>query len=384
MVPFQPYLLALGIVGVIGGVIAFLHGLGAYRREAIVASIATSSVDGLAAGEVRLSGTVQALGVTLVSALQSAPCVWYHARVVDGNQSENVLLDEQRGVEFLLKDDTGIVRVVPRDLHAEVDPVFDASTDLLGDDPIGLDRRSGPSSMVAPEIDRQAAINALLTVRPAMANSMDDTSLHSTLGFGGFGMGFNTKLHTLTRGRRHYVEQRISPGDRVTIIGTARPYGEVDPIGPEATATLDPTTFDDPTLAADMEEARATGALADTARQAWGNAAIPGFGIGHPTELPVLDANAAPEVPDVAIRSASAMPNPPNPVDSPVNPANPLAEPTPETLVIAGADSTPLTVYAGSPEEATAFDRDAFYRGLCGAALAIAAACAVAATWGTI
>lgn len=377
MESIQPYLLMLGVVGVLGGFVAFMHGLNAYRREAVVGSIATSTVDGLAAGEIRLSGTVKPLAVTLVSALQSATCVWYHSKISEGGDTDRVILDEQRGIDFLLEDATGSVRVVPRGLRARIDPAFNESTDMLGEDPIGLNRRMGAGSMViAGATDREAAIADLLTVRPPTRDP-DDTTMSATLGFAGFGMGFGTKLRTGGHARRHYTEERIAPGDRITIVGQARPFGEVDPIGPEATADLDPTTFDDPMLVSELEEARASGVLAGSAREAWGNAAIPGFGIGKPTERPVLEAGATPEEP-VAPKAQPAQATKTD-SDEPETPT--LDAPSPETLVIANSDSTPLTIYAGAPKEAVAFDRDAFYRGLAGGALAIVSAVAIAATW---
>src|SRR3954453_8488184 len=209
----QPYLLMLGFVGVLGGFVAFVHGLGAYRREAVVGSIATSTVDGLAAGEIRLSGTVKPLAVTLVSALQSATCVWYHSKVTEGGDSERVILDEQRGIDFYLEDTTGSVRVVPRGLRARIDPAFNESTDMLGEDPVGLNRRVGAGSMMVGAAGRQAAIADLLTVRPPTRDP-DGTTMSTTLGFAGFGMGFGTRLRTGGHARRHYTEERIAPGDR--------------------------------------------------------------------------------------------------------------------------------------------------------------------------
>ena len=43
--------------------------------------------------------------------------------------------------------------------------------------------------------------------------------------------------------------------------------------------------------------------------------------------------------------------------------------------MISSGDGRPLTIYEGSPTEASAFDRTRFYRGLAGGG--IAAACAV-------
>ena len=47
--------------------------------------------------------------------------------------------------------------------------------------------------------------------------------------------------------------------------------------------------IDDPEIAADLAEARADGTLVDDPAEAWGNAAIPGFGIGRPVVAPVID-----------------------------------------------------------------------------------------------
>ena len=79
---------------------------------------------------------------------------------------DKVLLDEERAVDFLLRDDTGTVRVVPRGARYEVAPAFDATTNLLGEEPIGLNRRIGAASMAVADFDRDAAIADLLTVRP--------------------------------------------------------------------------------------------------------------------------------------------------------------------------------------------------------------------------
>ena len=99
-------------------------------------------------------------------------------------------------------------------------------------------------------------------------------------------------------GRRSYREDRLEPGDEVTVIGRALPFGDlIDPDG--ADLGLDGAGSrpgDDPEIAADLEAARAGGTLLTDPEDAWGNAAIPGFGIGRPTRPPELDpaANAIP------------------------------------------------------------------------------------------
>ena len=78
----------------------FARGLVAYRRDRSISAVATSSLDGLAAGEVRVSGVVEALDQQLVSPLQSRPCVWYRARIESTDDNGRVLLDEERAVHF--------------------------------------------------------------------------------------------------------------------------------------------------------------------------------------------------------------------------------------------------------------------------------------------
>lgn len=351
---FAPQLLIVGLVGLVFGAGMLARGLVAYRRGAVVASIATSHVDSLAVGEVRLTGTVEALASTLVSALQSVPSVWYHSRVTERDQSEKVLLDEQRTVDFLLRDDTGTVRVVPGGAHFQLTPDFDARSDLFGGAPIGLNRRIGAASMAVADFDRDAAVADLLTVRPPSHDFSDANPSALPLGIRG-----------LSTPSRHYTESRLEPGARVTLVGFVLPFGELDPLSAAAAASTDPSAFDDPEVAAELAEAREAGALALTAREAWGNAAIPGFGIGRPIEPPTLEVGAAPPAPADPAQVARAKR---------------IFEIPPETLVVSSGENRPLTIYEGSPVEASAFDRVGFYRGLAGAGIAVAGAVLLAVT----
>ena len=80
----------------------------------------------------------------------------------------------------------------------------------------------------------------------------------------------------------------------MTIVGTALPFGHLpDPFGADRMdRAADPLTgLDDPEVAAEVAAARAAGTLL-TPEEAWGNAAIPGFGIGRPVREPELDPEA--------------------------------------------------------------------------------------------
>ena len=71
------------VAGISGGLFLLVRGLGAYRAGEAVRGTGTSRIASLAAGEVRLVGTIEPGPVTLVSPLQSVPCVYYHARILE-------------------------------------------------------------------------------------------------------------------------------------------------------------------------------------------------------------------------------------------------------------------------------------------------------------
>ena len=342
----QPQLFVAGLAGLSSGAVLFFRGLEAYRRGSVVSSIATSSIDALAVGEVRLSGTVEPLAATLISPLQSQPCVWYRSSIVETGRGAITLLDEEQSVEFQLRDVTGAVRIIPRGARWELPTVMDEETGLFGDVPVGLRRRTGPASTAVAEFDREAAIADLLTVRPATPGETEDG-------------GVLEHMHQQGGGTRHYVESRLEPGQTVTIVGFAQPFGQLNDADTLATAG----TGDDAAIGREIAEARAAGLLAASAEEAWGNAAIPGFAIGRPAEEPELEAGARP----MPVAS-----------DAQVHRADQIFSIPPETMVVSGGPGTELVIYAGTPTAAHAHDQFAFYRGLAGAGLATISAVGLA------
>jgi hypothetical protein len=336
--PQQLFLLAS--LALVVGIAVFVRGLVSYARSSRVTSIATSPAAALAAGEVRLTGRIEPIVSTLVSPLQSRPCVWYRSSIVEAGDREREVLCEERSVEFMLRDSTGTVRIVPRDVRWEVPDAFDESDSMTHEPPPGLAVRTGPSSTVSTDADREAAIASLLTVRPS-AGGPDGVTLD-----GG--------------PRRRYREARLEPGDQVTVLGFALPFGSL-PGKPAAEAVFEPAP-EDPTLGADLAEARDAGLLADTPEEAWGNAAIPGFGIGKPTETPVLDPGAQ--------RLPAASP-------AQAEKAARLFEVPDEELVVSSGPGAGLVVYPGRPEEAAAQHDRAFVIGLGGATMATMSALAL-------
>ena len=249
--------------------------MGAYRTAGRIADTAGSTVASAAVGEIRLTGEVEPAEFVLISPLQSEQCVYYKASVDEHeDRTEARVLREERAVGFRIRDASGSMRVFPRGARWAVPDVFKAGTDMFGNQPAGLNIRDGPME-VAAVVERDQAIEALLTVNEP---PRDDPGL--------------TKL--LAGGRsRSYREARVSPGDTITLVGFAEPFDQLpDPTGANEAwgSSLDgDSAIGDAAVGADLAEARGQGLLADRPEDAWGNAAIPGFGIGRPTRAPQLD-----------------------------------------------------------------------------------------------
>jgi len=332
-------------LGVVAGLILLARGLAGYRSVVRVGDVSTSAIESLAAGEVRVSGVIEAAEMTLVSLLQSVPCVYYRATIGNGGnrRTADSGYTEERSIGFRVRDETGTLRVFPRGARFDAPVRFQGETGLAGDEPAGLELRRGGSTQVG-EIDRALAAAALLEVHdPGDASPLDGL--------------------TDRRGHRTYRETRLVPGDAVTIVGLALPFSDLtDPggadngLGPDLGA-------DDPEVAADLAEAQATGHLADDPAVAWGNAAIPGFGIGRPVATPELDPAANP--PPLAGADEAAR-------------ATRTFEIPPDTLVMATSPDVPLLIAQGVPGAVVERGQMQFTVGLLGAVLAIVSAMVVA------
>jgi hypothetical protein len=335
------------------------RGLAGYRTGVLVADTATSRIATLAAGEVRITGTVQPAEVTLVSPLQSAPCVWYRAeaRATGRGESDAGTFAEERAVGFRVRDATGEIRVFPRDARFDVPVRFREGTGPLGDPPPGLALRDGPAYATPAKVDREAAVAALLTVRRAEGDGFGDRAVDA--------------LGMRRGGARRYEEARLEPGDVVTVLGTAVPFGHLpDPGGHDRMDRRgDPgTALEDPEVADSLARAQAAGALLPP-EQAWGNAAIPGFGIGRPVRAPDLDPGAT--APELATAEEAA--------------ANDRTyDLTPDLLVLAAEPAVPLVIAAGAPGDTVARHESRLLVGLLGGILAIGSAIVLALAAGGV
>lgn len=338
-------LTVLAGLGVVAGLFLLARGLAGYRSMLRVGDVGTSTIGSLAAGEVRISGVIEPAEMTLVSLLQSVPCVYYRATVGNGGnrRTPDAGYTEERAIGFRVRDETGSLRIFPRGARFDAPVLFEGETDLTGSEPIGLELRRGGSTQLA-EVDRALAAAALLEVHDPLETS--------TLG------GLRDR-----RGHRTYRETRLAPGDAVTIVGRALPFSDVDdPDGADLGLGVD-LSLDDPEIAADLAEARATGDLADDPTDAWGNAAIPGFGIGRPVSSPSIDPAAHP-LPLASGDEAARVRR--------------TFDISPEALVMAASPEVPLLIAHGIPGDVVQRGQDRFTVGLLGAVLAIVSAMIVA------
>ncbi len=343
------FVMALAGLGI--GLVLLVRGFGAYRSAGRLADTSTSRIATLAAGEVRITGVIEPAELTLVSLLQDQPCVYYRSSVGSGDEPVDADIGgdgrvvEERSVGFAVRDATGDIRVFPRGARIEAPVRWEDSTGMLGDEPPGLHWRLG-SAFGTVDTDRDQAVAALLTVHDTGPGSGPQL-------LGGDGTG--------DRGRQTYREARLEPGDEITILGHALPFSDLDdPAGADLGGEPDPdASGGDPVVAADIDAARAAGTLLADPDDAWGNAAIPGFGIGRPVRAAMIDPAATPlplAAPEAAARAERTF------------------SIAPETLVLASVEDAPLLITYGSPAAAVGRERGRFLVGLLGALLAAASA----------
>ena len=329
--------------GFVGGMLLLVRGMGGYRTAARIADTSTSRIGSIAAGEVRISGVIEPAELVLISRFQSVRCVFYRCTL--GDEDDDLVpgdggVAEERAVGFRIRDATGSLRVFPRGARIDAPVRFDDRSGALGDAPSGLSLRTGQSLRVG-EPSREAAIAELLTVRDPESRTP---------------RSFASGRH----GGRRYREARLEPGDAITLVGRALPFGDLaDPAHADFGTGDDVVDATDPEVAADLAAARAAGTLVGDPEDAWGNAAIPGFGIGRPIRAAEIDPAADP-LPLADAGEAERVER--------------TFEIEPETLVVAASDEVPLLIAYGTPIAASGRQQDRFLLGLIGAIVSVVSA----------
>ena len=353
--PLIPQVAFLALVGLAVGLWLLARGMAGYRDATRIGDTATSRIATLAAGEVQISGVIEPAELTLVSPLRSATCVYYRASIADAEDGPDIAdaltafegndFREERAVGFRVRDDTGDIRIFPRGARWDAPMVLDDRTGFMGEEPPGVRIRTG-AAVAGTGLGREAAVAALLA-SPAAPSEFRALSILA---------GSASGLSRTSDRRRRYRESILAPGDTVTIIGRAMPFADLsDPTEADVAFGSDLAT-DDPEVLGDIAEAREAGLLEATPEEAWGNAAIPGFGIGQPVRPPELDPSAA-ALPIATATEAAA--------------AERRFAIAPETLVLASAPDMPLLVAHGIPIVAVERQQGRFLVGLLGAVLAI-------------
>lgn len=340
-------IIGLAGLGIVGGLVLLVRGLLDYRRALRIEGFGSAASRSVAVGEGRMAGTIEAAEVTLVSPLQSEPCIYFRSSVDAGDgRSRRRIFSEERGVGFRVRDASGAIRVFPRGARWDVPDLWSAD-DLFGGDPPGLLLRTGPATKSAVE-DRDQAVAELLTVH--QPGRLDELT--------GLGGG-------LAGGKRSYREARLAVGDAVTVIGMVLPYDQLpDPSAAnEESGAAAADESADPVVAAELAEARAAGGLETDAAHAWGNAAMEGFGIDHPVREPDLDPAA--HRPELAPAGQAEL-------------AHHAFDIGPQTLVVAATPAVPLLIAAGTPVGAESRNEGRFLLGLAGGVLAVVSAVALA------
>ena len=137
--------------GVVAGLVLLARGLIDYRSSVRVGDTSTSAISSLAAGEVRISGVVEAAEMTLVSLLQGVACVYYRATIGRGGDVSPVEsgFTEERSIGFRVRDATGAIRVFPRGARFDAAVRFNEETGAMGDEPPGLAIRTGAATRLS-------------------------------------------------------------------------------------------------------------------------------------------------------------------------------------------------------------------------------------------
>ena len=227
---------------------------------------------------------------------------------------------EERSIGFRVRDATGSLRVFPRGARIDAPgPVRGRRPASLGDEPAG----PGDADGERPRRGRPSS-----TARRAIAELLRGPATRRT----------ERRWPASRRPARPRDVPRgpARAGRRRSRSSGGRSPSPTWPIpaGADIGSGADAARLDDPEVAADLAEARAAGTLADDPAAAWGNAAIPGFGIGRPVASPDIDPAANP-LPladaDEAARAERTF------------------EIAPETLVLAASDEVPLLIAYGVP-----------------------------------
>ena len=282
-IAFVPQIALLAAAGVLAGLWLLVRGMAGYRDATRLGDTATSRIATLAAGEVQVSGVIEPAELTLVSPLQSAPCVYYRSTIDDGRRRtgprRRVRARSGRSVSAcaMPRATSGSSRVARAGMPRCISTRPPASWAMSHRDCACARARPSPRRALA------AKPRSRRSLRSRPRGPAHSRSWPAALGAcaapdpGGV-------IATARRSSCRAMPSRSS---------AERCRSSTSPIRPRRTWRSGPgsprTTRRWP--ATSPRPARPASS-SDSAEEAWGNAAIPGFGIGRPVRPPELDAAA--------------------------------------------------------------------------------------------
>src|SRR5258708_35597981 len=75
-------------VGIVAGLVLLVRGFVGYRSAGRITGTSVSRIASLAVGEVLVSGVAEPIELTLISPLQSVPCVYYRSRIPESSEGD--------------------------------------------------------------------------------------------------------------------------------------------------------------------------------------------------------------------------------------------------------------------------------------------------------
>src|SRR5439155_26593394 len=78
----------LAAAGVFTGLFLLVRGFIGYRAAGRITGTSVSRIASLAVGEVLVSGIAEAVELTLISPLQSVPCLYYRSRITEASDGD--------------------------------------------------------------------------------------------------------------------------------------------------------------------------------------------------------------------------------------------------------------------------------------------------------
>ena len=239
------------------GLYAFARGILAYRTAAAVSGIATSSTTSLAAGEVRITGVAEPWPTT-----PSRPSRAHLRPLPLANRAPPRKRHRHRHRRRALGElptarPRGHGDGLPARCEVGATPRFAETSGAFDDPPPGLKREPRPRHDRDRGRPRGAQIPALLTVRQPVSSDPAGLGTATTRASGQAAWSGSGRRGSASAGapveQLEIREERVEPGDTITVVASAVPYGEMEQMAADGSGEA-ASPLEDPEIAADLAE----------------------------------------------------------------------------------------------------------------------------------